>query len=893
MLNFDNPNNFNISFNQLKNLLNIGTKLSDFEEIKNSEKNYTLLGKGNFGYAEKMRSKINNSIYAIKKLNKFDVNFHDKDFLRETENMMEIDHENIVKLYGYFEDFENIYKYIDIYQKEINEGKKNINNQQNIQVYCLVLEYVKNGSLENYDKNYKKQFLSSFYYIPIEQNFIIKIFKQLLSALIYLQTKSIMHRDIKLDNILLDENFNIKIADFGVSALFKDKNPENLNKNPKLFSEFTMVGRIDFMSPEITKGQKNYDYRCDIYSLGLTILWLMSREKPIKLFNINGISQRFINITKIDQSYNIYLRKLVLRMINEDQNLRPYANQAYDELINIEELIKNPNNNFLKKKLDEVNNLNFNQSQNNQINFNNNNMNFQNNQNNQNINIQNNLISQNNLYNFMLQYNLFLQNNQTNFMNIQNNFNFQNNEFNFMLQKMQNNFNFKNNEFNFMLQNIQNNFNFQNNQTNFMLQNIQNNFNFQKNENIVNNMQNLKAPKFPINPINKIISNFQNNKVFPQTHRNFRNPQLMGNNSIQKQKNQINYSGSEKNLKMDNFNLLDEDQKEHKDKIESPKRISKNTSLIRVLQIIQSIIKNSINDIKNSINNIPKLKKNNLIINDLINIFEYINLNFLNEKDNNNYSNAIQNFRNKLALKIKRFNGSDEIIPKWIFEDLFLNLNNEFNNNQIFWKNNIYDEINEFQQISKDSFPEVYEFIDKFVKEYRMPLINLFYFLSIEITKCLNCDKILEIKNEQINYIINLPSEKKGKVSDLIYNFIHFSNDDNNKNYKCSKCNINGPAKKQKVFLNSPKYIIIDFEGSKQVEKNLNKLDLTEYILSNKGPTIYNLYAFIIKEKDGNYSAYIKNDGEWRIYFEENEIEESRMETFNYCYPYIAIYKGE
>ena len=41
-------------------LEDIGTKLSDFEEIRNLDKSYTLLGKGNFGYAEKMKSKLNN-----------------------------------------------------------------------------------------------------------------------------------------------------------------------------------------------------------------------------------------------------------------------------------------------------------------------------------------------------------------------------------------------------------------------------------------------------------------------------------------------------------------------------------------------------------------------------------------------------------------------------------------------------------------------------------------------------------------------------------------------------------------------------------------------------------------------------------------------------------------
>ena len=103
-------NNYNVSMIMHKNLINIGTKLSDFEEIENPAKNlkYTVLGRGNFGYAEKMKSKKNNLYYAIKKLDKEKVN--NKNFHRETEIMISLNHENIVKFYGYFEDKENINK---------------------------------------------------------------------------------------------------------------------------------------------------------------------------------------------------------------------------------------------------------------------------------------------------------------------------------------------------------------------------------------------------------------------------------------------------------------------------------------------------------------------------------------------------------------------------------------------------------------------------------------------------------------------------------------------------------------------------------------------------------------------------------------------------------------
>ena len=79
------------------NLKGIGEKPEDFESIESKDKKYTILGKGAFGYAEKMKSKLNNKIYAIKRiLVKKDL---PKDFIRETSLMLQSNHMNIVKLY--------------------------------------------------------------------------------------------------------------------------------------------------------------------------------------------------------------------------------------------------------------------------------------------------------------------------------------------------------------------------------------------------------------------------------------------------------------------------------------------------------------------------------------------------------------------------------------------------------------------------------------------------------------------------------------------------------------------------------------------------------------------------------------------------------------------------
>ena len=133
-------------------LKDIGEKLSDFEEVPHEDKSYFFLGKGNFGYTEKMKSKKNGKFYAVKKIDRNPVGkqFNFIDFKRETKIMINLNHQNLIRLYGFFEDNENIKKFLEIY----NEKNLNIENEDR-KVCCLVLEFANNGTLERYYQNYK------------------------------------------------------------------------------------------------------------------------------------------------------------------------------------------------------------------------------------------------------------------------------------------------------------------------------------------------------------------------------------------------------------------------------------------------------------------------------------------------------------------------------------------------------------------------------------------------------------------------------------------------------------------------------------------------------------------------------------------------------------------
>ena len=267
--------------------------ISDFIEIEK-------LGEGHFGIVKKMQYKGNNQIYAVKFLPKINTNSQDiKNIFREVNIMPKLNHKNIVKLYAYFED--NIYNYF-VY--ELVQGC-------NLEKY---VEKLTNNNMKNYGNRYATH---------IEQSLLINIFKQILSGLLYLHSNFIFHRDIKPDNILIDNDNNIKITDFGLSALYVKGFP--------LSSNGTVVGREDYAAPEV-KNNQPYDYKCDIFSLGLTFYYLMNLESSPNHNNNN--------------LYNKNLVYLVDLMKRNNPIERPSTDQALNYLLQIERDI---NNNLLDK----------------------------------------------------------------------------------------------------------------------------------------------------------------------------------------------------------------------------------------------------------------------------------------------------------------------------------------------------------------------------------------------------------------------------------------------------------------------------------------------------------------------------------------------------------------
>jgi len=968
-------------YDPLKYLEGIGTSISDFKEIENNGIPFYILGKGNFAYTEKMTSIKDNKIYSIKKL-VISANFNIVSFERETKISIGLNHENIVRFYGYFQCEENIEKIKKVYEND-KKGQDLINQTEDKKIYCLALEYVEKGSLEDYYKKYKAQFKDKESFVPLDQKIVLKFAKQILSALKYIHQMNIAHRDIKPDNILLDKDNNIKIADFGISAVFKDDNNANEKIDENLISHYTMVGRKDYVCPEICKHQA-YDCRCDIYSLGLTLLYLMSYNKPIKFIKnpLTQIPERHIDKNIDNNVYNEYLIKLIHRMLEDNINHRPFASQAYDEIGFIEKIIENPKDEvalkYLKNKIKPIHLKCFEKRNSNAIicndskkkgnsnkTINNNNANNQFNNNCNNVyqqmnqyqNIYNNysqafpnscqqnniyekevyysgksfLINQDNTYhnhnNLVMNFNMEMNNNMINNnmvnQNMMNNNTMMGNN-NMMHNTMIGNNNMMNNTMmgnmmnNTMMGNMMNNNTiiYNNNMNNSMMTNMMNNNTMMGNNNMMNNtmmgnifnnntmmgnnnmMNNAMMDNMFNN--NTMMGNMFNNNTM-MGNNNMMNNTMIGNNNLMNNTmmgNMMNnntmfgYNNMNNNTMMDNdINIMSRSSMINKDHLfnhllNEPNE-PKNTSLLSTLQCIYECFKNC------KINFSSDLP-NDKFAPEIDEILRLIGKISSNDNEKEKFKKSIINFRTEAAkYNPNYFKGNDEIEPINAFFEICKYLNAQYRKNQNLCPNEVYKDLTEFENLPKEKFPEIYDKINQFVNSYHSPFANNFYYILLNISKCPNCNKIIKAKIED-DYSISSFIPLNGNIIDSIGNLVngYISKQYNLDNGYCDNCNYSGPGKKEKGFLNTPKYLILDFEGEKEMKILDNEIDLTYNSITNIGSKKYKAFAFITKERNDKYKAYIKKDEKnWFSYSDENTVNDEIVCSNNVT-PYFAIYKG-
>ena len=256
------------------------------------------IGEGAYGKIYKVKNKQSGDIRAMKQIIKSKITDIAK-FQTEIKILSMVDHPNIVRLF------------------EVIEDDKYFN---------LIQELCTGGEL------YKK-----YQTTQLKEKEIAIIFNQIMSAVAYCHEKGIVHRDLKLENILFvseDPDSPIKIIDFGFSVLFdKKQNSKNDDKEKnsdgndlKKFGLRRMkskVGTLYYISPEIIKG--NYDEKCDIWACGVILYILLCGYPP---FSGNTDKEVYNLITQVKYDFdkekwkNIskYARDLIKNMLTPAKN---------------------------------------------------------------------------------------------------------------------------------------------------------------------------------------------------------------------------------------------------------------------------------------------------------------------------------------------------------------------------------------------------------------------------------------------------------------------------------------------------------------------------------------------------------------------------------------------
>ncbi|XP_042948104.1 rust resistance kinase Lr10-like isoform X7 [Carya illinoinensis] len=267
-----------------ENQAKIKTFLEDYRNLKPTRYAYSdirritnefadKLGQGAYGTV--FKGKLSNEIYvAVKILNISKEN--GEEFLNEVGTMGTIHHVNVVRLVGFCAD-----------------GFRR----------ALVYEFLSNNSLDKFisSANVKNQFLGW----DKLQDIAIGIAK----GIEYLHQgcdQQILHFDIKPHNILLDQNFNPKISDFGLAKL--------CSKDQSVVSMTTTRGTMGYIAPEVfSRNFGNVTYKVDVYSFGMLLLEMVGGRKNVEVTTEN-ISQVYFP----EWIYNCLEQKKDLRVFIED-----------------------------------------------------------------------------------------------------------------------------------------------------------------------------------------------------------------------------------------------------------------------------------------------------------------------------------------------------------------------------------------------------------------------------------------------------------------------------------------------------------------------------------------------------------------------------------------------
>nr|XP_017220643.1 PREDICTED: wall-associated receptor kinase-like 10 [Daucus carota subsp. sativus] len=267
------------------------TKLFTSTELEKATDEYNvdrIIGQGGLGTVYKGML-TDGRIVAVKK-SKIEDESKLEHFINEVVILSQINHRNIVKLHGCCLETE---------------------------VPLLVYEFIPNGTLMQYIHEQNE-------YFPLTWDVRIRVATEIAGALYYLHSAAsvpIYHRDIKSSNILLDEKYTAKVADFGTSRSIS---------NDQTHLTTRVQGTFGYLDPEYFRSSQFTD-KSDVYSFGVVLVELLTGQKPILPARLDDEARSLATLFSLAMEENRILDILDSQIKNEGgmEEMIAFANIAY------------------------------------------------------------------------------------------------------------------------------------------------------------------------------------------------------------------------------------------------------------------------------------------------------------------------------------------------------------------------------------------------------------------------------------------------------------------------------------------------------------------------------------------------------------------------------------
>ena len=245
------------------------------------------LGKGGFAHCVQVDDKIDNQKYAMKIIQKV-VNGKQRAMDKiESEIAIhaDMDHPSIVKMYRYFEDDENVY---------------------------MILELWDNKSIIDLLKVRQR----------LTEDEVRSYISQLVEGIKHIHSINVIHRDLKLGNLFLTAKMELKIGDFGLSerVLYEGDMKKSMSGTP------------NYIAPEILLSKEGHSYEVDIWAIGVIMYTMLVGKPPFQSKNSKATCNK---IKKNQYSFpeNIYLSRESKNLISSLLRTNPKERLSLDEIL--------------------------------------------------------------------------------------------------------------------------------------------------------------------------------------------------------------------------------------------------------------------------------------------------------------------------------------------------------------------------------------------------------------------------------------------------------------------------------------------------------------------------------------------------------------------------------